>query len=258
MQGEYQGSVIAPVHNRESVIGRCPEARVSAEAGTVLVPRPAHRTLAALRDRLVSAPGSVGERRRLKRWEWLAATFPDIASMNVLDLGGTVTSWMRAPVRPAGVHVVNLLPEDDGNLPWIRTSQGDACDLQPTARGHYDLVYSNSVLEHVGGHHQRERFAETVYAMAPAHWVQAPYRYFPVEPHWLFPGFQFLPPAARALVAMHWPLAARRPKDRVSALQSALGIELPTKSEMSLYFPGSEIRVERMLGLPKSLIAVRA
>jgi hypothetical protein len=213
---------------------------------------------ASLRDRLVSALGSVGERRRLKRWEWLAAVFPGIGSMNVLDLGGTVTSWLRAPVRPAGVHVVNLQPEDANPPPWIRTTHGDACNLDHAARGHYDLVYSNSVLEHVGGHHQRQRFAETVHAMAPAHWVQAPYRYFPVEAHWLFPGFQFLPLAARAQVAMHWPLAAPRPEDRVSALHLALGIELPTKSEMNLYFPGSEIRVERMYGLPKSLIAVRA
>ena len=28
--------------------------------------------------------------------------------------------------------------------------------------------------------------------------VQTPYRYFPVEPHWLFPGLQFLPMGLRA------------------------------------------------------------
>ena len=27
--------------------------------------------------------------------------------------------------------------------------------------------------------------------------VQIPYRYFPIEPHWLFPGLQFLPQRAR-------------------------------------------------------------
>ena len=62
--------------------------------------------LRALRDQVVDAPGSLGERRRFRRWEWLHAAFPDIESMSVIDLGGTVEAWLRAPVRPASVHVV--------------------------------------------------------------------------------------------------------------------------------------------------------
>ena len=36
--------------------------------------------------------------------------------------------------------------------------------------------------------------------LAQLHWVQTPYRYFPVEPHFLFPGFQFLPLTVRAVL----------------------------------------------------------
>lgn len=52
----------------------------------------------------------------------------------------------------------------------------------------------NSPLEHVGGGHERRlRFAESVHALADRHRVQTPYRYFPIKPHWLAPGMQFLP-----------------------------------------------------------------
>ncbi len=37
-------------------------------------------------------------------------------------------------------------------------------------------------------------------------WVQTPYRYFPIEPHWIFPGFQFLPLSARTEISRRWPL----------------------------------------------------
>lgn len=87
--------------------------------------------------------------------------------------------------------------------------------------------------------------------------MQTPYRYFPIEPHWFFPGFQFLPVRARREVAMRWPLHPGRRDDPVAALDEVLDIELLSKTEMRRYFPGSELVVERFAGLPKSLVAVR-
>ncbi|MCO6009553.1 class I SAM-dependent methyltransferase [Actinoallomurus purpureus] len=179
--------------------------------------------------------------------------------MSVIDLGGTADAWLRAPVRPAHVHLVNLesppavLPE------WMETDRADACELPDSILGGpYDLVISNSVLEHVGGHERRQRFADAVHRLADRHWIQTPYRYFPVEPHWLFPGFQFLPAAARTVVARHWPLVHTPPADRATALRTALSVELVSRTELAFYFPGSQIRAERMAGLVKSLIAVKA
>ncbi len=70
-------------------------------------------------------------------------------------------------------------------------------------------------------------------------------------------GFQFLPLAARAFLARRWPLRPATPKSPEAALRDALDVELPSRSEMRLYFPGSRIIAERAFGLPKSLIAVR-
>lgn len=51
----------------------------------------------------------------------------------------------------------------------------------------FGLVYSNSLIEHLGGHARRAAFAEQVRSLAPRHWVQTPYRYSLIKPHWLVP-----------------------------------------------------------------------
>jgi hypothetical protein len=177
--------------------------------------------------------------------------------MSVVDLGGTAEAWLRAPVRPRSLHLVNLEPAPEGLPPWIHADQADACNLprKILSRG-YDLVFSNSVIEHVGGHAQRVRFAAAVHELAARHWVQTPYRYFPVEPHWLFPGFQFLPLTVRAEVSRHWPLVHTPSASRGEGLRAAIGVELLSRTEMCMYFPGSQIRQERMAGMVKSLVAV--
>jgi hypothetical protein len=154
--------------------------------------------------------------------------------------------------------VVNLEAPPSETPEWISAEQGDACALPEHLRANeYDLVFSNSVIEHVGGHERRLRFAEAVHDLAPRHWVQTPYRYFPVEPHFLFPGFQFLPVAARSGIVRRWPLVHTPPEDRATALRVAMWVELLSKTELAYYFPHSEIRPERIAGLPKSLIAIK-
>jgi hypothetical protein len=211
-----------------------------------------------VRNRLVDAQGSVGERQRVRRWEWFAQTFTDVGSMSVIDLGGTIEAWRRAPVHPASLHIINLELEPAEVPAWARIDRADACNL-PThiANGRYDLVFSNSVIEHVGGHSQRQRFADTIHTLADRHWVQTPYRYFPIEPHWLFPGFQFLPLSARARISRHWPLAHSPAKGREESVQQAMSVELLSRTEMAFYFPRSTIGSERVLGIVKSLIAIK-
>lgn len=214
----------------------------------------------SLRNLLVDGPASVGQRMRNRRWDWFRAEFPEIESMGIIDLGGTAETWLRAPVRPASVHVVNLeLDSADPGVGWIRTDQADACNLPSRiSSASYDLVFSNSVIEHVGGHVQRIRFAEAVYNLGNLHWVQTPYRYFPIEPHWLFPGLQFMPHTLRARVSQRWPLVHTKASSREEAMEASMEVELMSRSEMAYYFPSSIIRAERVLGIAKSLVAIKS
>ena len=214
-----------------------------------------------LRTRFVDSSSSLGARAREQRWETFRRTFPTVEKMSVIDLGGTVEAWLRAPVRPAQVTVVNLfepgMSVDQRLVPVL----GDACDAATALAkaGHevnYDLAFSNSLIEHVGGHARRQALAEQIRALAPRHWVQTPYRYFPIEPHWLFPMMQFLPVVAKRAVAYRWPLAHTRPESRAQAEAEVLWTELISVTELRSYFPKSAIRRERLAGLTKSIIAV--
>jgi hypothetical protein len=201
-----------------------------------------------------TGPQSVSGKRRLRRWDMVKQTFPDLPDMSVLDLGGTAESWITAGLRPKRLVLLN--PFDIGELEGGEAVVGDACDPpERILRERFDLVFSNSVIEHVGGHAKRQGFANTARSLGERVWVQTPYRYFPVEPHYVAPGFQFLPVALRARALMAWPLTkAGSFKEAVGRLQD---VELLSRTEMAAYFPDCRISVERFAGLPKSLIAIR-
>lgn len=215
-----------------------------------------------VRERVVDSPTSLGARARRRRWEVFAARFPDIERMRVVDLGGTVESWRRAPVRPREVVVVNLLEPGDADTSGLTPVLGDACQARGVLSesgvdAGFDLVFSNSLLEHVGGHANRVALAREVRALAPRHWVQTPYRYFPIEPHWVFPLMQFLPVAGRTRVARDWPLVHTRPASAAEALEDVQWTELIGITELRSYFPESQVVMERMAGLVKSIVAVK-
>ncbi len=217
----------------------------------------------SLRERVVDGPESLGARARSRRWEVFRHAFPEVENMAVLDLGGTAEAWRRAPVKPKTVVVLNLTEPGTSDDPSVTPVAGDACNARAAlaAAGidqQFDLVFSNSLLEHVGGHASRAAVASEVAALAPYHWVQTPNRYFPVEPHWLFPGMQFLPVRLRVTVAEKWPLSHTPPTSHQDAQENVLWTELIGVSELRAYFPESEIFKERMAGLTKSITAVRS
>jgi hypothetical protein len=202
------------------------------------------------------SPKSLGYRARAKRTAMMLERFPDYADMRVLDLGGDTRYWRAATVRPAHVTVVGI--EDwalEDPEPWMSVLRADACDPDAIPGG-FDLVFSNSVIEHVGGPRFRRGFAQTVVQSGTHHWVQTPYRYFPLEPHLVFPGFQFLPPAAKVQVARKWPLSHIRGRSDIEPVGYVMDHELITVTEMEVLFPEAEIIRERVGPLVKSLVAV--
>lgn len=203
------------------------------------------------------APGSLSASARARRWCDLVRAFPRIGEMRVLDLGGDARAWRACGVRPAHVTLLNRFPQEPPES-WMSAVRGDACS-PPADLGSFDLVYSNSVIEHVGGHWRRERFAAAVRDVAPRYWVQTPNRWFPLEPHFLVPGLQHLPRWAQVELIRRWPLGGcRAASDRAAALAAAQEVELLSALELRGYFPDATVRAERVAGLAKSLIALRA
>ena len=120
----------------------------------------------------------------------------------------------------------------------------------------FDIVFSNSVIEHVGGPDDWRRMADEIRRVGKSYFVQTPNRYFPIEPHYMFPFFQFLPLGVKAWLlenfALDW---GGRAATHERALQLARGVELLPFREFSAMFPGAAIYRERVLGLTKSFTA---
>ena len=217
-------------------------------------------SLQLVRQRVAGAEsGSLGAWARGRRWDMLLRTVPDLASLRVLDLGGTPEFWAAAPVQPAHLTVMNLEAPSEHHRANVEVIVGDACEaVSLIAEGTIDFVFSNSTIEHVGGHHRCLEFARSVHTIAPRHWIQTPYRYFPVEPHFVFPAFQFLPMELRRRIIASWPLSHARAHGGV--IDDPVGVvastELLGRTQLRYYFPESTILSERILGMTKSIIAV--
>lgn len=91
--------------------------------------------------------------------------------VRILDLGGSPEYWQVFPEgylasRNATVSLLNLYPQQIDSGPFIAIA-GDACAVNAENQS-YDLVHSNSVIEHVGSAENMERFAAEVRRLAPA------------------------------------------------------------------------------------------
>jgi len=126
------------------------------------------------------------------------------------------------------------------------------------ADGAFDVVFSNSVIEHLASWEQQRAFAREVRRVARGLWVQTPARGFPIEPHLLTPFFHYLPLAWQRRLLRNfsvWGLLARpsrKAMDDFLRQTRLLGYQ-----EMREIFPDCEIRRERFLGLTKAYVAVR-
>jgi hypothetical protein len=190
-------------------------------------------------------------RARLRRivvlHELVAGMTPPI---RLLDVGGTARFWETLGI-PAGVVSVTItnLSQQPSQDPRLDSIVADARAL-PFDDQEFDLVFSNSVIEHVGGIEDQATMAAEVRRVGRSYLVQTPNRYFPIEPHYLFPPYaQFWPRRWRKALAR---LVVRAWVDA----QPVDDIRLLNRNEMLRIFPEARLVRERFAGLTKSLTAI--
>ena len=214
------------------------------------------RILHSLRD--PESHFSVAHRMRTRRFaffrEWVA---PLPRPIRILDVGGTEDYWVRMGfVEPAEVEltIVNLDPPAP-RRPNVRTLAGDACAMPEFADAAFDVAFSNSVIEHVGDYARQRAMASEIQRIGKRYFVQTPSRSFPIEPHFMFPFFQYLPLAWKAWLLMHLNLTfGGRLPTREAAVATARSVELLGETEFTRLFPGARLYREKLAGLTKSFI----
>jgi len=204
---------------------------------------------------------SVSSRLRQKRFQLfmdLLNQMPPI--INVLDVGGTQEYWEKMAIDPSLLKRVQVtfinIYELEITSPNFKAIVGDARKMPLFANQQFDIVFSNSTIEHVGDYSDQKRMAEEIIRVGKYYCIQTPNRHFPIEPHFVFPFFQFLPIHLRAWLVQHFKLGwIPKIPDRQKALLKVKSIRLITKPEMKTLFPGAEIFEEKYFGLTKSFTA---
>src|SRR6185436_2553105 len=115
----------------------------------------------------------------------------------VLDIGGTQRFWETVAqgegfFEDFEITLVNIVPENV-TLPNFRSVSGDARDLREFDDDQFDIVFSNSVIEHVGEWPSQRLMANEVQRLGRRYFLQTPSYGFPLEPHFFTLGFHWLP-----------------------------------------------------------------
>ena len=206
------------------------------------------------------AADSFSNRMRSRRFERFEALTAGLARpLRVIDVGGTAAFWKQrgwAGRDDVDVTLVNLVEEDTGhgNLTSV---VGDATNLANVADGQYDVAFSNSVIEHLFTYEAQAAMGREMQRVAKAFWVQTPNFWFPMEPHFLVPGWQYLPQRARVEIIRRRACGWRGPcPDPDEARRTVAEVRLLRRRELRRLFPEATIIEEKLAGLTKSFVVL--
>jgi len=184
--------------------------------------------------------------------EDFAKRFHLSSDSTVVDLGGSPFVWSLLQTQPQ-LTFLNLLTEDIPNGGY-KVVEGDACNA-PFSSKSFDVVFSNSVIEHVGSQEKQFEFARECSRCGTGYYIQTPNKWFPLDLHTFFLFVHWLPERMFRKAVRFSPRAIffhTSPAD----LEDLRNLRLLSKKDMKSMFPDAEIIEERFLGLTKSLIAV--
>jgi len=171
----------------------------------------------------------------------------------IIDLGGLAKFWNDVSV-PLDITILNLPeaipPQPTPSHHRITLVAGDACETG-FADNSFDIAFSNSVIEHVGGPENQRRMAREIQRLAPTYWVQTPSIWFPMEAHTNMPFWWFYPPALKRRLIAGW-------EQKLPAwCEMIKGTTVISKSDLAGMFPGATVWTERFAGFPKSTVVSR-
>jgi 2-polyprenyl-3-methyl-5-hydroxy-6-metoxy-1,4-benzoquinol methylase len=117
---------------------------------------------------------SLSANLRAKRFELFNTLMGSIpkqqSSINILDVGGVADFWERSDLLEIDafnirVKTININPfyEQHGTKnSKIKTMTGDATNMHQFHEQQFDVIFSNSVIEHVGNYDDQRRMASEI------------------------------------------------------------------------------------------------
>ena len=201
---------------------------------------------------------------RKKRFQkFVDLCMPELTD-TMLDVGGTVDFWSGKKQFCKKIDLLNIrhiqMPQSLSNIhTQIDLVKGDARCLMYNDSS-YDIVFSNSVIEHVGSWEDQVSFANECRRVGKKLWIQTPAKSFFIEPHFMTLFVHWLPKKFQKYLVRYfslWGLLNRPTAESVSKMVDE--IRLISFDEMRILFPDCKIHRERVAFVfVKSYIAYRA
>ncbi|HLF87759.1 MAG TPA: methyltransferase domain-containing protein [Anaerolineales bacterium] len=173
----------------------------------------------------------------------------------MLDVGGRAYNWTLITARPQ-ITFLNIIPpkENEKHLPRIIA---DARHL-PFKNAAFDILYSNSVIEHLGTLENQQAMANECVRVGQRVYVQTPNRHFFIEPHLITPFIHWLPRSWQRKLLHNfttWGLITRPSQAKCDHFLDE--VHLLTRHEMRRLFPNIHIWQEQFLVWTKSFTAIK-
>jgi len=151
----------------------------------------------------------------------------------------------------------NISPEHVSALkekyPEIESVVADACEL-PWPDKHFDIVYSNAVIEHVGDFERQKRMAAEIMRVGKRWFVTTPNRWYPFEFHMRLPFVTWLPFEGYLWVGSI--VFYNHVKGKYTAGRRRDDLRLMTARELRKCFPDSRVIKQRVTFMSETLIVV--
>lgn len=200
---------------------------------------------------------SLAHRFRQKRFDFFKECISGFSlPMTILDLGGEQVYWERMGLAGVEEFQITILNLQFPSVTYsnLLAAKGDAANLAGFQDKGFDLVFSNSVIEHLGSYAAQQAMAREVRRVGKSYFIQTPNRYFPLEPHFLLPFFQFYPNWLRIGLVRRFNLGwYKKISEAEQAQQLIASHRLLSEGELRDLFPDGTVYKETLLGLTKSL-----
>lgn len=147
------------------------------------------------------------------------------------------------------------LSAEEVHIKGLSSIAGDATDLSQFTEKSFDLVFSNSVIEHLYTWENQVKMAKETIRVGKKYFVQTPNRHFFMEAHYSLPLVQYLPKNLTKYILTKTKLSRGNKWDPKDAQQYLDEIRLLSKKEMKMLFPTATIYKEKFMGMVKSYSA---
>jgi hypothetical protein len=206
------------------------------------------------------SPDSLANRFRSRRFRQFKALVESMPKpLRIIDVGGTNEFWERrgwAGLPGVEITTVNRVSERQ-IYENIKPVTADATDLSQFPDRGFDVAFSNSVIEHLFTFENQRLMASEIQRVGKAFWVQTPNYWFPIEPHFHVPGWQWMPLNVRVSLIQRRRCGWRGPcPDSAGARELVEEVRLLTKHELKDLFPAATLVPERFCGAIKSWTAM--